>query len=84
MIYLHETLWEAHAGAGSWQKLRPRRERSPHWNQVYQQDLWPHRRPTLEQPVSEGLKPMGRTHIREVHGGLSPVVETQCWSRGRM
>jgi len=29
--------------------------------------------PTLEQPVPEGLNPVGRTHIGEVCGGLSPV-----------
>ena len=26
------TPWEAHAGAGSWQDLWPRGERSPHWS----------------------------------------------------
>lgn len=40
--------------------------------------------PTLGQPVPEGLKPMGRTHIREVHGELSPTAGTPCWSRGRV
>ncbi|GAB0187278.1 hypothetical protein GRJ2_001193100 [Grus japonensis] len=52
--------------------------------------------PTLEQSVPEGLhlmeethagavheelQPVGRTHI-EVHGGLSPMGGTPCWSRG--
>ncbi|GAB0190583.1 hypothetical protein GRJ2_001523600 [Grus japonensis] len=34
--------------------------------------------------VREELQPMGRTHIGEVHGGLSPVRGTPCWSRGTM
>jgi len=33
--------------------------------------------------VSEELQPMGRTHIGEFHGRLSPVDATPCWSRGR-
>jgi len=52
--------------------------------------------PTLEQPVFEGLHPMegthtgavreelqpvGRTHISEVHGRLSPMRGSSCWSR---
>jgi len=32
--------------------------------------------PTLEQPVPEGLQPMGRTHIGEVCGELSPMRGT--------
>jgi len=55
--------------------------------------------PTLEQPVPEGLDPVGRTHagavceelhaggrthIGEVCGELSPVRGTSCWSRGRV
>jgi len=55
--------------------------------------------PTLEQPVSEGLhlidgthagavceelQYMGRTHVGEISGELSPVRGTSCWSRGRV
>jgi len=65
--------WRARAGAGSCQ------------------DLWTHGGPTLEQSVPEALhpmegtcaravgeelQPMGRTHIVEVCGGLSPVGGT--------
>jgi len=54
--------------------------------------------PTLEQPVPEGLHPVGRTqagavpkelhpvgrtHIGEVCGELSPMRGTSRWSRGR-
>jgi len=28
--------------------------------------------------------PMGRNHVREVRGELSPVRETSRWSRGRV
>jgi len=27
---------------------------------------------------------MGSTHVGEVHGGLPPVGEPLCWSRGRV
>jgi len=55
--------------------------------------------PTLEQPVPEGLHPVGRTHAGEVHeelqpvgrthagevsGELSPMRGTPRWSRGRV
>jgi len=55
--------------------------------------------PTLEQPVTEGLhpmerthagpvceklQPMGRTHAREVHGELYPMRGTSGWSGGRV
>jgi len=55
--------------------------------------------PTLEQPVPEGLHPMGRTqagavseelqpvgrsHIGEVCGELSAMRGTSCWSRDRV
>ncbi|PKU45847.1 ubx domain-containing protein 4 [Limosa lapponica baueri] len=57
--------------------------------------LW-REEPMLEKSVLEGLHPaegthtgevheevqhMGRTHVREVHGRLSPVGGTPCWSR---
>jgi len=53
----------------------------------------------LEQPVPEGLQPvgrtrteavheelhpMGRTHIGAVHGGLDPEGRTPHWSKGRV
>ena len=53
----------------------------------------------LEQPVPEGLhlvggthagavheeqQPVGRTHIGELCGELSPVRDTSHWSRGRV
>jgi len=53
----------------------------------------------LEQPVPEGLhpvgrthagavceelQPVGRTHVGEVRGELSPMRGTSPWSRGRV
>ena len=32
--------------------------------------------------VCEELQPVGRTHVGEVRGELSPVGGTSCWSRG--
>ncbi|GAB0179988.1 hypothetical protein GRJ2_000464100 [Grus japonensis] len=58
-----------------------------------------HGRPMLEQSGPEGLhlvegtpagavdaelQPVGRTHVGEAHGGLSPVGGNPCWSRGRV
>ena len=40
-------------------------------------------KPVLEQSVPEGLQPVGRTHVGEVHEELSPVGGTPRWSRGR-
>jgi len=69
----------------------------PILEQVCWQDLWPHGRSTLEQSaperlhlvertnaeaVCEELQPLGRTHIGEVHGALSSMSGTSCWSRG--
>uniref|UniRef100_A0A8C0C1L8 Amyloid beta precursor protein binding family A member 1 n=1 Tax=Buteo japonicus TaxID=224669 RepID=A0A8C0C1L8_9AVES len=34
--------------------------------------------------VREKLQPVGRIHIEEVHGGLSPMGGTTHWSRGRV
>jgi len=34
--------------------------------------------------VREELQPMGRTHIEEVCGELSPARGTSRWSRGRV
>lgn len=31
--------------------------------------------------VYEELRLLGRTHIGEVHGGLSPMCRTPCWNR---
>ena len=33
-------------------------------------------KPVLEQSVTEGLQPMGRTHAGEVHEGLQPAGRT--------
>ena len=38
----------------------------------------------LEQSVPEELQPVGRTHVGEVHGELSPVGGTPRWSRGKV
>ncbi|XP_049681242.1 EH domain-containing protein 4 isoform X1 [Accipiter gentilis] len=52
--------------------------------QVFWQDLRPHRGPAPEQSVPEGLQPMKGTHAGEVYGGLSPMGRTPRWSRGRV
>ena len=82
------TLWEARAGAGSCQDLWTRGERGAHTGAGLLAGLVTPWGPTLEQPVPEGLhpvgraqagavceelQPVGRTHIGEVHGELSPV-----------
>jgi len=38
----------------------------------------------LEQPVPEGLHPVGTTHIGAACAELSPVRGTSRWSRGRV
>ena len=37
----------------------------------------------VEQPVPEGLQPVGRTHVREVCGELSPVRGTFMLEQGK-
>ncbi|GAB0182207.1 zinc finger and BTB domain-containing protein 5 [Grus japonensis] len=91
--------WEAHAGAGSWQDLWPRGERSPRRSRFAGRTCDPVGDPMLEQfapeglqpvgethtgAVREGLQPVGGTHVGEVREGLSPVRGTPCWSRGTM
>jgi len=34
--------------------------------------------------IREELQPIGRTHVGEVHGGLSSMGGTACWGRGRV
>ncbi|GAB0204664.1 zinc finger and BTB domain-containing protein 5 [Grus japonensis] len=76
------TPWEAHAGAGSWQNLWPRGERSPHqsrfagrtrdpmgdscWSSLFLKDCTPWKGPTLEQSGPEGLHSMEGTHAGAV------------------
>jgi len=55
----------------------------PTLKQVCWQGLWPHGGTMLEQPVPEGLHPMGRTHAGAAHRELSPMGETARWSRER-
>jgi len=38
---------------------------------------------THAEAVCEELQPVGKIHVGEVHGGLSPVGGTPCCSRGR-
>jgi len=66
------TPWGARAGAGSCQDL---------WREAH---TGAGCHPVLEQPVPEGLHPMGRTHFGEVHEGLSPMEGTPCRSRGKV
>jgi len=100
-VYLKEavTPWGACTGAGSWQDLRTRGERSPHWNRFAGRACDPVDTHTGEQPVPEALQPMegthagavceelqpmGRTHAGEFSAELSPVGGASCWSRGRV
>jgi len=93
------TPWGACAGAGSWQDLWPHGERSPHgsrvagracdpvgdacWSSLFLEDCTPWEGPTLEKFV-ENCKPVGRSHVGEIHSGLSPVGGPPHWSRGRV
>jgi len=77
------TPWGAHTGAGSWWDLWTRGERSPGWSRFADRacDL-------VERihvgTVPKELQPVGRTHTGEVHGGLSPMGGTPCWSSRRV
>ena len=44
--------------------------------QVCWQGLWPHGVPMMEQPVPEGLHPVGRTHAGAVREELQPMGRT--------
>ncbi|KAJ7416059.1 hypothetical protein BTVI_36392 [Pitangus sulphuratus] len=77
----------------------PWREK-PMLEQICWQDLWPHGGPRLEQSVPEGphhvemthseavhreMQPVGKIHVGEVHGVVTPVGgEPPCWSRGKV
>ncbi|GAB0182203.1 zinc finger and BTB domain-containing protein 5 [Grus japonensis] len=65
-------LWEAHAGASSWQDLWTHGERSPRQGRFAGRTCDPVGDPTLEQFAPEGLHPVGETHIGAVCEGLSP------------
>jgi len=90
-------------GSLRWSRFLPgpvaswRKEPTP--EQVCWQGLCPRGGPTLEQPVPEGLhpvggthagavveelQPMGRTHVGEVCGELSPMGGASRWSRERV
>ncbi|RMC15236.1 hypothetical protein DUI87_07421 [Hirundo rustica rustica] len=58
--------WEACTGVGSWQGLWPHAERSPCWSRFPGRTCDPG-------AAHEELQSMGRTHIEEVGGGLSPM-----------
>ncbi|RMC00549.1 hypothetical protein DUI87_23165 [Hirundo rustica rustica] len=68
------TLWEAHAGGGSWQDLWCHGE--PTLEQFVPDGLH-HMETTSTGALHEKLQPMERTHFGEVCGRL-PV---SCWSR---
>ncbi|PKU41973.1 suppression of tumorigenicity 5 protein isoform x4 [Limosa lapponica baueri] len=93
------TLWETHAGAGSWQDLWPHGERSPHWSRFAGRTCDPMGDPhwsslllkdctptegTHVGAVCEELQPVGRTQVGETHEGPSPMGGTPRWSRGRV
>ncbi|KAK4818051.1 LOW QUALITY PROTEIN: hypothetical protein QYF61_004578 [Mycteria americana] len=77
------TLWEACAGAGSWQDLWTHAERSPCWSRFAGRTCDPVEG-THAGAVHEELQPMGRTHVGAVHGELPPIGVTPRWSRGRV
>ena len=64
------TLWEASAGAGSWQDLWTHEERSQRWSGFSVRTCDSAGGPMLEQSVPEGLHPMDRTHTGAVHEEL--------------
>jgi len=91
---------EVHAGADGctqrrlWRRGKPtleqapartcgpmERKRSTRWSRFADRACDP---PTLQQPVPEGLQPMGGTHAGAVCGELSPMGGTSGWSRGRV
>ena len=76
------TPWEAQAGAGLLAGLVTL-WKGPMLEQSVPEGLQPGEG-TLAGAVCEELQPMGRTHVGEVHGGLSPVGGTPWWSRGRV
>ena len=83
------TLWEACTGAGSWQDLWTRGERSPHWsrfagracdpvgdpqwNSLFLKDCTPWKGPTLEQFVKNDSH--RRNSWRTVSRGRDPTLE---------
>ncbi|GAB0179066.1 zinc finger and BTB domain-containing protein 5 [Grus japonensis] len=84
-------LWEAHAGASSWQDLWTHGERSsrqsrfagrtcdpvgdPRWSSLLLKVCTPWKRLNVG-AVGEELQPVGRTHVGEVWEGLSPMRDT--------
>jgi len=75
------TPWTARTGAGFWQELWTCGEVSPHWSRSAGRTCDTCGGPTLEQSVSEGQRPVERTHAGAVHEELQPVRRTV--SRGR-
>lgn len=65
------TPWEYHAVY-----TMPCREEKPTLQKVCWQDLSPHGRPALRQPIPEGLHPMQWAHIRAVHEELQHMGRT--------
>lgn len=74
-------------GTGSWHDLWPCGERIPHWSRfadniydsygepsLFWKECTP--RKTYAGTVHEELLPVGRTHVGQVCGGLSPVEVT--------
>ncbi|GAB0208471.1 EH domain-containing protein 4 [Grus japonensis] len=58
----------------------------PRWSSLFLKDCTPWKgqvERTHAETICEELQPMGRTHVGEVHGGLSPMGGTPHWSRGR-
>jgi len=75
------TLWGACAGAGSCQDLWTR---GAHARAGLLAGLVTPWGPTVEQPVPEGLHPVGRTHAGAVHEELQPVGRTHVEVRGEL
>lgn len=77
-----DTPWEACTGADSWQDLW-REEATP--DQVCWQDLWLlERDPHWGSSCRVHWRPLGRTQIEDVCGGLSPMGGTPYWSTRRV
>jgi len=54
----------------------------PHWSSLFLKDCtsW---EGIHAGAVREELQPVGRTHVGEICGELSPLRGASCWSRGR-
>lgn len=53
------------------------------WRSLFLEDCTPWKGPTLEQLMTN-MQSLGRTHTRQVHGGLPPPERVSHWSETRV